>query len=761
MWEKRLIDGVLRFRIAVLVVVAVVTCVAGYYARQVPFDSDIDIWFLEDDEALLTYKDFLKQFEADETEFIGIFADDIFTKELLEAMDRIIKDAEHAPFVSKVRGLTNTKIITSKGAFHVDIGPLMNQMPHTEEEMEEFRRRALANALIRGRLVSEDGRAAAIIVDLAPEGNSAEGKDAFVKALKEIVRRHLPNGTEWHMAGSPTLDEAFFRYTEEDYVILTPTIIAVVFLCCLFLLRRPLTALVPLSVVVMAVVWTFGLMGLLGMKINVITTCLIALILAVGVADSIHVISEYYRKLMAGLSRDEAVAHSTAELVVPCFFTSATTSAGFLSLLVSELKPVYEFGWLAAVGVSFAFLLSMTFLPAVLRLIPEPKQKVIHHERTGPISRILNRLGRPTKRTSIGVLAVSVALTIVTLFTLTHLKMGANPMNYFHPDDPVRVSTSRIDEGLGGSGSFELLIETEKGGLKEPSVLNRLADLESQLKALPAVTDVLSVLDNLREVRRVLTDGKASSAILPDSRPMAAQLYLLMESDEEFRKWILGDYEVTHMTARVQFSQAESLYAHMDSLIEEIHKKYGDDELRVEVTGYIKLMSEMENYLLESQINSLLLAFIVITFMMFFLLRSVRLALFSMIPNFIPITIGLASMVPLGIALDPGTVMIGSMALGLVVDDTVHFMLRLRNNIATGDIGSAIKHSMIQTGRPIILTSIVLSVGFTILMMGKFSPTVYFGMVSAIVIILALIADLVILPAALIVIAPRIKPHRS
>ncbi len=193
----------------------------------------------------------------------------------------------------------------------------------------------------------------------------------------------------------------------------------------------------------------------------------------------------------------------------------------------------------------------------------------------------------------------------------------------------------------------------------------------------------------------------------------------------------------------------------MNEFIQELNKEYQSDELHVEVTGYVKMMSEMEHYLLNSQIRSLMVAFVVITLMMLLLLRSARLAIFSMIPNFVPIALGLAFMVPMGIALDPGTVMIGSIALGLVVDDTVHFLVRLRRNLATSDRPGAIEKTMEQTGRPIIQTSIILALGFSVLTLGSFTPNVAFGLISAAVIILAVVADLVMLPAALIVIKPR------
>ena len=177
----------------------------------------------------------------------------------------------------------------------------------------------------------------------------------------------------------------------------------------------------------------------------------------------------------------------------------------------------------------------------------------------------------------------------------------------------------------------------------------------------------------------------------------------------------------------------------------------GGPRLSIESTGYVKLMADMERYLFESQIESLTVAFIVITLMMFVLLRSVKLGLLAMIPNGLPILFGLGFMTLAGIPLDPGTIMIGSMALGLVVDDTVHFLVRLRRSLADAPMPAAIERTMSQTGRPIIVTSVVLALGFATLGFGSFTPNVAFGVVSAVVILCALLADLLLLPAVLLV----------
>lgn len=306
-----------------------------------------------------------------------------------------------------------------------------------------MRKRALGNVLVRDHLVSRNGRATAIVVELDPEGNSFEGKVEMISALRSIVKKHLPKEIEWCNSGSPSLDDAFYRYSERDFSILGPVAALVILFVCIALYGISWTALCPMLVVTLANLWIFGLMGFLGIKINVVSSSLLALTLAVGVADSIHVISDYFRELAAGLSRDEAIAHSAAGLVIPCFFTSATTAAGFLALLTSELGVIGQFGWLAAVAVTFAFILSMTLLPVLLKILPAPKSKVIARGQRSSIARLLEYLGRPTRKSSWTVLTLCAVLFVVAGWSLTHIKIGANPLTYFRKGDVVRTNTYR------------------------------------------------------------------------------------------------------------------------------------------------------------------------------------------------------------------------------------------------------------------------------------------------------------------------------
>ncbi len=330
-------------------------------------------------------------------------------------------------------------------------------------------------------------------------------------------------------------------------------------------------------------------------------------------------------------------------------------------------------------------------------------------------------------------------------------------MNYFREDEPVRLDTYAVDEALGGSASVEVLVTAPDEGLKDPANLKRLDELSRSLESRPGASQSLSVVESLKELNRVLKGGAPGSLRLPESRPLTAQLYLLLEGEEDFETEVQDNYETGRVTTRIRMSEAEALLADLGNVEARLARDFGTADLEVRMTGFVKLMSNMETYLLDSQIRSFMVAFLVITLMLTILWRSIRLGLFSMIQNFIPVILGVAFMGLVGVPLDPGTVMIGAIALGLVVDDTVHFMVRLRRHLSGGaDTRDAIRRAIMEAGRPIIITSLVLAGAFFMLTLASFTPNIHFGLVTAVVILMVLTADLVLLPAALIVLRPRL-----
>ncbi|MGE4652160.1 MAG: efflux RND transporter permease subunit, partial [Myxococcota bacterium] len=514
--------------------------------------------------------------------------------------------------------------------------------------------------------------------------------------------------------------------------------LAALLLCSVVLVavfRSLRLAALPLIVVAISALWTLGVMAFFDFQLTILSVCLVSLVLTVGVADSIHVLTAYRQRLTQGTERDDALRSSLDELMWPCFLTSITTAAGMLSLQASTLQPVREFGWMAALGVVLAFALSVTLIPALLSWLPGTALPT-RSKKPDRLDRVLDAVARSSGHGSRFVLVSSGLLVVAALSLLPGLEMGSNPLGYFKPDAPIRRATEAIDRALGGSASIEFLVEADGGGLREPDTLQHLEVLEASLLARPGISQVTSVLAPLRELRRVLQGEAPGTGALPENRELAAQLHLLLEGALDYPQLVQDDASVGRVSARARYTHAGDLVASLPALEAELAQLGASGGPTVKPTGPVKLIANMETQLLRSQVRSFLAAFAVITLLMFAVTRSLSLGLLAMIPNLVPVILGLGFMAALNFSLDPGTVMIASIALGLVVDDTVHFIVRFQRQRASGTTTeAAVAHTVRTAGRPIILTSLVLLGGFGVLAFSSFNPNVHFGLISAVVVV--------------------------
>ncbi|MBU0505342.1 MAG: MMPL family transporter [bacterium] len=748
MFIRSFIESILKYAHYILFSLVLLTVIFAYCAFDLKFDSSIDVWFLENDPTIAVYQEFLDRFEADEIVVMGVFAPDVFSADVLASIKRITDTAQKAPHALRVHSLTNLRVPTVEDD-NLSMHPLIFDLPQTEKERELIRKQALANRVVQG-LVTQDSQATAIIVELDPKGNSFEGKVALTQSLRMIVAKEKSH-VSISLTGSPPIDEAFYLYSMRDLKIVVPLVALVILIILLIFIRQLTMALIPFVIVIQSCVWLLGIMAILGINLNILSSGVLAVVLAIGVADAIHVITGYLQELMLGRSKRNAIMNSFRSLLLPCFLTSVTTIVGMLSLQISNLQPVREFGYLAALGVFIAFILSLILIPILLHYINTPKDIIIHRMQHGWFTRCLHCLAKPKLLSSSLIVGLTLILVVISLLSLSSLRVGTNVFNYFRANDPIRIETERVESKIGGSAAVEFVIQTKEDGLHDPQLLKQIESFQEWLKQIEGVTYVVSVVDELKELNRVYSDFDKDKYILPTTRQEIAQFMLVLAAEEDFARFVQDNNSVARISVRAQFNRSDQLVHMIPMIEEELTRQLGQTN-KVFFTGFIKLMSDMEGYLLDSQIKSISLALFLIICLMGLLFRSIKFSFMSIIPNVLPILFGLSFMAWMTIDLDPGTVMIGSIALGLVIDDTVHFLVRYkRHRDCMCSLEDSITKTLLEIGRPIIITSLVLACGFLVMLFGSFAPNRHFGLISAYVIMIALIADLILLPAALIV----------
>ena len=742
-----------------LLAVLVVTAVTAVYSAGVSFDNSIEVWFLEDDPDLVTYHEFTESFDSDQIVVLAWRDPELWTADGLRFAWDLGEAISSLERVEKVRSIVAlTEVVAEPGV--LTVRPMYD--PDEPPDPEELRARVMGDELLVGALVGRAGDVASIVVTVDHLMGRTHEKRILARDIRRVVERFgEQRDLRVRLAGPTILDDAFLRHTERDFLTIMPAMVLVIVIIILILFQTWRALLLPMSVVALASCWVTGLTVMIGQKLTIIHGIIYPMLLGVGIATSIHLLSRTLLLRREGHSPREAADSALRQLLTPSFFTAATTVAGLSSLNFSNLAPLRQFGQIGAFGIASAFVLSYALGAWLLPWVAAKESTGDAHH---PLDRLwakwdrwLTALGELALKRAARVMVVSVLLSAIGLAGLFFLEIGSNPVEYFTKRDPVRQDLEFIDQELAGTTRLEVIVSTGvEGGVKEPEVLADMESVERWLREVDGVGASVSLADYVKELRRALRGGDEAERRLPDDRREVAQLLLLVDDPEEIESMVNFEYSSARITTTVRASQADDLTARIDELDELLEQTFEPPNSAIS-TGMSKLIANMDRYLLFSATRSMGLAFITVLLCMTLALRSVRLGLFSMIPNILPVALVIGFMGWVGIKLDPGTTMIGAVALGLVVDNTVHFLHHLRRRVHDGDdIHDAVVDTLMKTGRAVVTTSVVLTLGFELMLLASFSPNIHFGLLCGLAIAIALVADLVVLPAALVLVKPKL-----
>jgi len=726
-----------------LTLITIVTGLAAMLASKVTFQNAIEVWFVEEDPALSNYDEFGAHFAADET-IVLAFDVDVFSELGYATAERLAEEVREAPHVHRVLSVLDFDLDPVR-----DLDDWETELP---PDWKSRRQNASQNKLVTPTFVSADGYTASLVIVAARSANSVTGKRDLVAALDRIVARESArSGLKIYLTGTPVLDHRSLVYNDYDNSSVYPFIAPLIFLICWLVFGSALLALIPLLVVAAATAWAFAIMALLGWNATLLTSAMLPFLFAIGVADSIHVLVDYDRRRRLDVP-DPAVA-AARHLWKPCLFTSLTTAAGLMALLISSLKPVREFGVIAAIGVLAAFALSMTLAPALLQLAA-PHVKVTKTSLSGRLNarfgRLAAHLAKPPRFVTRSVVPVGLIVGLLGVWSATRLEVGVDPTSWFRQDDPFRLATEYVDERLGGAGAIEFLVRAPGGGLRDINALRRIDEFERWMEMSTLATVCVSGVDMLKEGTRVGSDEGYRTARLPRTPILVEGMLNVLDARGELDQWIAPDFEFARISCRTPLSRTADLGLQLDLIVREIATRFTDAGLRVEPTGYGVLMVQMERHLVESQVQTVAIAFVVVFLILAAMIKSARVACIAMLPNLLPVAVGLGLMPLFGISLNPGSVMVAAVALGIVVDDTTHLLVAMQRQLAnTPDAASALQAAIAEIAPQLALTSLVLIGSMVVLTFGRFAPGVHFGIITMSVVFVALLADLLLLPRLL------------
>ena len=739
----------------VLALLAALTLGLGAAAPFTRWDANPDLLTVEGSPELAAYRDYLAAFGSDELLVIAFEHPDLLGREGLATLRSLTDQLFEVPGVENVSSL-DTVYDVAFGPFGPFAEPLLPDALDDAQPPAELLARARALPMARNGMLDPEGRTTALVVKPRSAGLDAEARRtqrSVLEGVEAVLARPEFSGIQFHLAGSPVFNRELERLNTRDNALFTPVAAGLVALLLWLALRDGVVTLLALGCVVGSVAWVRGVMTLMDVPLNTTTSLLAPLLMVLAVGVVLHVVVRYQRERAAGASADEAVDEIEAHVFLPAALTAATTVIGFVSLVVSPIPSVRTFGLFSAFGAGISFVLGGVAVPAALRVLAPPGRGA-GRDRTG--AWIAWIAGVSERRAGL-VLGGCALLTLAGLALLPRLRISTHDGEFFPPDHVLNRAYDFIETRLGGITPLEVVLESDaRGGLRNPAALAAIGRIQDFLDAEPATQRGVSIADWVDQARDAIEPPAERAQPLDAAGLERVAFVLEAVARDDLPYWVRDDWREARISTRSLGLDSEQNHALLLRVERAAAQALSDvPGVHATVTGLVPVFARMEEYLLKSQIQSFGSAMLAIFLVFVLLLRSLGWALVAMIPNVVPVVWTLAFMALFRIPLDVVTVMIASITLGVVVDDTVHLLHGFEHARAEGLApGAAMNQALSRSGHAVVFTALVLALGFATLALSEFRPTARFGELTALTITVALVAELLLLPALVHVVAP-------
>jgi len=727
--------------------------VAAFFIGFIPFlkiENNVDFFFnIVNDPSRKIYDEIRDVFGNDEFFVIAFEKKDIFTAENLTRIKQLTEEIANLEEVRDINSITNVDDTIGEDDYF-EVRKFIEDIPDNLSDLKDLKYKAVNKPLYVKNIISKDGKTAAIVVFTYQRPDDENYRQRMIKKVRTILSRYTDDGTQYYFTGWASINVSLSEFQNRDmktFVPLTYLLIPIIVLYFFRNIRLTILAIANISICLGA---TMGMFGLMGISINGVTTIIQPLVMALSLCDTVHIFSHLDKRILIQFpDRRDALAHVLKRVVLPCFLTSLTTAIGFLSLSVSDLVAIREFAWLASSGMLFEFIFSFFFLPPLL-LMFDPKTIYCDFSPHKGVTAILTRINTFIQNKNRLVVGFTCFIVLASLWYTTQIRVETNPLDYFKKNTSVRQAIDFVEKRLAGVDTLDISLKADTlDAFKEPSNLYIIEKIENYLNTLNGVDKTISLNDFLKDMNESFHAENPEFYTIPESRALISQYLLLYDSDD-IEDVINSDYDHARIAVRVSEHGTQG-QERLIRKVKEFISTLNHPELEIAVTGRIVQHAGVIHAMVNSQIYSLSLAAGTISIIMLLALRSLPIGLLSLIPNLFPIVINFGIMGIAGIPLNTGTALISAVALGIAVDDTIHFLneynLQRRSNTP---IPSAVERVITTKGRALIISSFILAIGFGVVVLGSFVPIIQFGTLTAGIMITALFGDLVVLPSILL-----------
>lgn len=747
MKRVKFFNALLKFRVLVIFSSMVITGVALSSLVKLEADNSVEIWFDESDQILLNYEKFKENFGNDFGIIMFYYSDGLFSKNELLLNSRLVKEISRLDNVFKVSGLSNFETISFYNMKLVK-HPLI---PASGVVSKKRRQKLEKDPVLINTVISKNADVTAIHIE--PEKTDSASNIKLLDDVTKLLSGEEFFGHKYRLTGYLTFLVELNRLSDYEAGMFVTVNIFIIFILLWIILRSARLSIIALLIAATGAIWAMGAYSVEN-SINMVSAIIPLIILVVSVAGSVHIIIHYKNKYIKIINNKqkiepkEALAGVLGDLLTPCFFTSLTTAVAFLAFQSSSIPPLRSLGLYTAIGVSFSFLLTFTLLPSLLSYV-KFKETRTNFSKAGLLQNIIDSLPVWVQKRRVWILLFSVVAILSAFEGIRRIEFETDQMKYLKPSHPTRMTSDELQKQFDGILPVEINLTASKKGYFYNRVnfakIREMAQLIEEIPDVKVVISPVTFMDEYIQAIQRRVPVRLSPAMINEGIKEVMKI-----KPDSFAGFISGEYDA-RITARLKWVSQDQMIRVIETIDEKLRPLWQEEEIKAFYTGNMVVYSELNDRLLQSQIYSIGFSFGIIFFMMLLLTRSFRLGLLAMVPNIVPVVITLGVIGLSGTKLDVGTVLIAAISLGLAVDDTIHFVYAYMRKRKTGlDLKSVIMRSVHYAGVPIFITSVVLVGGFSVMMLSDFLPVTRFGMFVSLNVFLALVCDLVLLPALLL-----------
>ncbi|MEM9327589.1 MAG: MMPL family transporter [Bacteroidota bacterium] len=750
-------NAVIKYRWLVLISTTFLALAAGFGGQFVKFNSDYHVFFSKDNPQLLAYDALQEKYSKDDNVFVVIStkAGELFTPANIDAIEQFTTAAWQVPYSSRVDAITNFQYTKAEGDdLYVD--DLIAGAAYMEaSELNALKDIATRDSRLVNRLINEEGTVTAVNITVRlPDIDNGENTEivAYVRERVDEFEAANPN-LQVHLSGMVMLNAAFFEAASADAATLTPLMFLFI-VVTIFLTTRSLSGTFStLIVIIFSIMTAMGVGGWLGIQLTPPSASFMNIVMTLAVADSIHVLITMLQRMRRGDSKQEAIIETLRVNFMPIFITSLTTVIGFLSMNTSDSPPFRDLGNLTAVGMTAAFLYSVLTLPALMSILPMRVR--VREQKDGKLP-FLERLAEFVIKRRVAVLAASVLFVLGFSSFVVRNELNDEFIKYFSSDVPFRTDTDYISDNLTGIYTMEFSLGAEDaGGINEPLYQAKLKEFEDWLYTHDEVIHVNAFTEVMKYVNKSMHGDDPSYFKIPDNREEAAQYLLLYELSLplglDLNNQVNVDKSETRMIVTLENVSTQEMLA-LSNEASAWLKAEAPQYMYAEGVSSTMMFAHLSERQIRSMISGTAVALILISLVLGFAIRSGKFGLLSLLPNVTPVLVGLGMWGLLQGYINTGISIVFGMTLGIIVDDTVHFLskyLRARRELGKSP-QDAVRYAFSTVGQALLVTTFVLMVGFAVIAQSDFGLNADMAKITVLIIGLALVLDFFLLPTLLI-----------